>query len=72
MWMEKTLRNKLSSSNWFEKDKKPFVGRNQQKYILWKVNLVMMHTVTEIIQKWTNQHLLGIKDTMQYPELLES
>jgi len=67
------VRHNLSLNKSFEKIEKPVVaGSNQRKGCLWALNPAKAHKMDEEVQKWSKKDLPGIKDAMQYPEVLES
>ncbi|CAL4113829.1 unnamed protein product [Meganyctiphanes norvegica] len=68
-----SVRHNLSLNKCFEKIEKPVVaGSNQRKGCLWALNPAKAHKMDEEVQKWSKKDLPGIKDAMQYPEVLES
>jgi len=68
-----SVRHNLSLNKHFEKIEKPVVaGSNQRKGCLWALNPAKAHKMDEEVQKWSKKDLPGIKDAMQYPEVLES
>ncbi|XP_050708875.1 forkhead box protein N4-like isoform X2 [Eriocheir sinensis] len=68
-----SVRHNLSLNKCFEKIEKPVVaGSNQRKGCLWALNPAKAHKMDEEVQKWSKKDLQGIKDAMQYPEVLEA
>lgn len=68
-----SVRHNLSLNKSFRKIEKPVVaGSNQRKGCLWALNPAKAHKMDEEVQKWSKKDLPGIKDAMQYPEVLES
>lgn len=68
-----SVRHNLSLNKCFEKIEKPVVaGSNQRKGCLWALNPAKAHKMDDEVQKWSKKDLQGIKDAMQYPEVLES
>lgn len=68
-----SVRHNLSLNKCFRKIEKPVVaGSNQRKGCLWALNPAKAHKMDEEVQKWSKKDLPGIKDAMQYPEVLES
>ncbi|KAK7070156.1 Calcium ion binding, partial [Halocaridina rubra] len=47
-------------------------GSNQRKGCLWALNPAKAHKMDDEVQKWSKKDLQGIKDAMQYPDVLEA
>ncbi|XP_064089791.1 forkhead box protein K1-like [Macrobrachium nipponense] len=68
-----SVRHNLSLNKCFEKIEKPVVaGSNQRKGCLWALNPAKAHKMDDEVQKWSKKDLQGIKDAMQYPEVLDA